>query len=119
VTAWRFFLPCRLFWFSSGNSKRRFYNENLPMLPFMVIFAATNACPQEETGIRPAPDVHLIAIAGSYVRDMVNHPVFNGFADMIDEINNRKKIFYDFYTVAQKRANPAKEHTGLFFFREK
>jgi acetyl esterase/lipase len=36
---------------------------------------------------------------------------------MIDEANNGKTIFYDFYTEQQKRENRAREHTGLFFFR--
>jgi hypothetical protein len=38
---------------------------------------------------------------------------------MIDEINDGKTIFYDFYPEQQKRENPAKESTGLFFFRGK
>jgi acetyl esterase/lipase len=36
---------------------------------------------------------------------------------MIDEVNDGKTIFYDFYTEQQKRADPSKESTGLFFFR--
>ena len=36
---------------------------------------------------------------------------------MIDEINNGKTIFYDFYPEHQKRGDPAKASTGLFFFR--
>jgi acetyl esterase/lipase len=36
---------------------------------------------------------------------------------MIDEINDGKPIFYDFYTEQQKQENPTKESTGLFFFR--
>ena len=38
---------------------------------------------------------------------------------MIDDVNSGKTIFFDFYTEAQKRAEPSKEHTGLFFFRGK
>jgi acetyl esterase/lipase len=38
---------------------------------------------------------------------------------MIDEINDGKTIFYDFYTEQQKQENPTKESTGLFFFRGK
>jgi acetyl esterase/lipase len=38
---------------------------------------------------------------------------------MIDEINGGKTIFYDFYTKQQKRKDPTKEPTGLFFFRGK
>jgi acetyl esterase/lipase len=36
---------------------------------------------------------------------------------MIDTVNNGKTIFYDFYTEQQKRDDPAKENTGIFFFR--
>jgi len=38
---------------------------------------------------------------------------------MIDKINAGKTIFYDFYTDQQKQEDPAKESTGLFFFRGK
>jgi acetyl esterase/lipase len=113
------------------------------------------ACAKEGAGTRPAPNVQLRA--GSYVRDIVNHPAFSGFGElllprdnnssyyntgisniaslmpyhqnvnpadvvnalnaMIDQANSGEKVFYDFYTTAQKRADPAKENTGLFFFR--
>jgi hypothetical protein len=36
---------------------------------------------------------------------------------MIDEINDGKTIFYDFYAEHQKHQDPAKASTGLFFFR--
>ena len=38
---------------------------------------------------------------------------------MIDDANSGKALFFDFYTEAQKRAEPSKAHTGLFFFRGK
>ena len=38
---------------------------------------------------------------------------------MIDDVNSGKTIFFDFYTEAQKRAEPSKQHTGLFFVRGK
>ncbi len=38
---------------------------------------------------------------------------------MIDEINDGKTIFYDFYTEQQKREEPTKESTGIFFFKNK
>lgn len=43
------------------------------------------------------------------VIDAVNH--------MIDEVNNGKTIFYNFYTEVQKQQDPGKRYTGLFFFR--
>ena len=36
---------------------------------------------------------------------------------MIDDARDGKTIFYDIYSEAQKRDEPAKAHTGLFFFR--
>jgi acetyl esterase/lipase len=38
---------------------------------------------------------------------------------MLDEVNSKRKIFYDFYTNSQKRDDPEKKSTGLFFFRGK
>lgn len=38
---------------------------------------------------------------------------------MIDEINDGKTVFYDFYTEQQKQEEPSKKSTGLFFFRGK
>jgi acetyl esterase/lipase len=38
---------------------------------------------------------------------------------MIDDASNGKRIFYDVYTGAQKQQQPARENTGLFFFRGK
>ena len=45
--------------------------------------------------------------------------VVNALNQMIDEVQNNKIIFYDFYTAGQKRTNRAAENTGLFFFRGK
>lgn len=36
---------------------------------------------------------------------------------MIDDASSGKAIFYDFYTEEQKREQPSKMNTGLFFFR--
>jgi len=36
---------------------------------------------------------------------------------MIDEVNAGRTIFYNFYTDEQKRQDPGKRYTGLFFFR--
>lgn len=38
---------------------------------------------------------------------------------MVDDVNAGRTVFYDFHTEAEKRANPALRHTGLFFFRGK
>ncbi|SDZ70826.1 Acetyl esterase/lipase [Variovorax sp. YR266] len=36
---------------------------------------------------------------------------------MVDDANAGHAVFYDFYTDAQKQANPTLKNTGLFFFR--
>jgi acetyl esterase/lipase len=38
---------------------------------------------------------------------------------MIDDAAAARTVFYDFYTAAQKKADPARGNTGLFFFRGK
>ena len=38
---------------------------------------------------------------------------------MIDDANDGKRIFHDFYTEEQKKAEPTKRNAGLFFFRGK
>lgn len=43
--------------------------------------------------------------------------VLAGLNDMVDDAAAGKKIFYDFYTEQQKRLDPTKASTGLFFFR--
>lgn len=38
---------------------------------------------------------------------------------MIGDVVAGKTVFFDFYTEAQKRSDPTKRHTGLFFYRGK
>jgi acetyl esterase/lipase len=45
--------------------------------------------------------------------------VVNALNHMINETRDGKTIFYDFYTEQQKKADPSKKNTGLFFFRGK
>jgi len=45
--------------------------------------------------------------------------IVNALNYMIDEVEKGKTIFYDFYTTQQMKTDPAKTHTGLFFFRGK
>jgi acetyl esterase/lipase len=45
--------------------------------------------------------------------------VVAGLNHMIDEVSNGRPVFYDIYSEAQKRADPTREQTGLFFFRGK
>jgi acetyl esterase/lipase len=64
-------------------------------------------------------DMRLSEIASllpyhSHVSPMV---VVSALNHMIDDARNEKTIFYNIYSDAQKRDEPAREHTGLFFFR--
>jgi acetyl esterase/lipase len=52
----------------------------------------------------------------SHVRPDV---VVGALNHMIDDVNSGKAVFFDFYTEGQKRAEPSRRHTGLFFFRGK
>jgi acetyl esterase/lipase len=38
---------------------------------------------------------------------------------MIDKVNEGETLFYDFYSEEEKRSDPAKKSTGLFFFKGK
>jgi len=38
---------------------------------------------------------------------------------MIDDVNNGQTVFYHFYTDEEKKQEPARSNTGLFFFRGK
>jgi len=55
----------------------------------------------------------------SYHQNVNPSVIVNALNYMIDEAQKGKTIFYDFYTAQQKRKDPAKENTGLFFFRGK
>lgn len=43
--------------------------------------------------------------------------VVNALNRMIDDAASGRKVFYSFYSEAQSRQEPARKHTGLFFFR--
>jgi len=45
--------------------------------------------------------------------------VVTALNQMIDDANNGKSIFYDFYAETQKNAEPTQRNAGLFFFRGK
>jgi acetyl esterase/lipase len=45
--------------------------------------------------------------------------VVSALNHIIDDVNNGKTIFYEFYTDEDKKQQPAKADTGLFFFRGK
>jgi acetyl esterase/lipase len=45
--------------------------------------------------------------------------VVNALNRMTDDVNSGRTVFYDFYTADEKKEQPAKSNTGLFFFRGK
>jgi len=61
-------------------------------------------------------NIGLLLPYHSHVRPDV---VVGALNHMIDDVNSGEAVFFDFYTEAQKRAEPSRRHTGLFFFRGK
>ena len=59
-------------------------------------------------------DLHSLLPYHSHVDPRATVSALN---HMIDDVNAGKPVFYDFYSEAEKREQPAKRHTGLFFFR--
>jgi acetyl esterase/lipase len=59
-------------------------------------------------------DIHALLPYHSHVDPAT---VVNSLNRMIDDVNDGRRVFYSFYTERQKRAEPSKENTGLFFFR--
>jgi acetyl esterase/lipase len=45
--------------------------------------------------------------------------VVSALNHMSDDVNNGETVFYDFYTDEEKKQEPARSNTGLFFFRGK
>lgn len=43
--------------------------------------------------------------------------VLGGLNRMLDDVADGRQVFYDIYSEADKRSDPSKENTGLFFFR--
>lgn len=52
-----------------------------------------------------------------YHMHVVPEVVVGALNYMIDEVNDGRTLFYDFYTNEQKQLDPGKRNTGLFFFR--
>jgi acetyl esterase/lipase len=67
------------------------------------------------------PDMPLMEIGSllPYHSHVNPQAVVDALNRMIDDVNAGKAVFYDFYTDAQKRSDPTKRHTGLFFYRGK
>jgi acetyl esterase/lipase len=64
----------------------------------------------------PLSDVGSLMPYHSHVNP---HIVVSALNFMIDEVKGGMTIFYDFYTEQQMLEDPAKENSGLFFFRGK
>lgn len=64
----------------------------------------------------PLSNVGTLMPYHSHVRPGI---VVDALNRLIDEINDDKRVFYEFFTAEEKRDEPAKSSTGLFFFRGK
>lgn len=67
----------------------------------------------------PDINIHLREISAllPYHTEVNLVDVVTALNRMIDDASGGKRIFYDFYTEAQKKAEPTKRNAGLFFFR--
>lgn len=70
------------------------------------------------------PDARDLDTSISNVRSLMPYhdhvdsdTVVKALNHMIDEVNDGKTVFYDYYTNQQKLDDPTKENTGLFFYR--
>lgn len=54
-----------------------------------------------------------------YHSNVMPQVVVEALNRMIDDRNQGKPVFFDFYTEAQKQSEPSKRYAGLFFFRGK
>lgn len=61
-------------------------------------------------------DIHQLLPYHTHVEPAV---VVGSLNRMVDDANVGRTVFYDFHTEEEKQANPALQHTGLFFFRGK
>jgi acetyl esterase/lipase len=61
-------------------------------------------------------EIHSLLPYHSHVEPGV---VVNGLNRIIDEVSAGRQAFYSFYTEEQRRRDPTRRHTGLFFFRGK
>jgi acetyl esterase/lipase len=70
---------------------------------------------------KPEGNMHLREISAllPYHSEVNPTDVVAALNRMIDDANDGKSIFYNFYTDAQKKADPTKRNAGLFFFRGK
>jgi acetyl esterase/lipase len=64
----------------------------------------------------PLADIGLLLPYHTQVRP---ETVVGSLNRMIDDVGKGQTVFYNFYTDKEKQEQPAREHTGLFFFRGK
>ena len=64
-----------------------------------------------ELSMQHAPTLHL------WHTHMDPQQMVDGVNRLIDDINDGKKIIYDFYSEREKEQDPEKRNTGLFFLR--
>jgi acetyl esterase/lipase len=68
-----------------------FVSKELLALPFMAWLALTSACAQDSAKARPVPGAHLAE--NSRVRDIVEHPAFDGFGELLLPRNDNSSYY--------------------------
>lgn len=75
--------------------------------------------PWDDRSYDPGMSIREIGTLLPYHSRVESRVVLAALNRMIDDAAAGRQIFYDFYSVAEKRADPSKANTGLFFFRGK
>jgi acetyl esterase/lipase len=73
------------------------------------------------TDVEIATNTRLSGFASllPYHQNVEPQDVVKGLNRLIDDVDAGRQVFYDFYTDAEKKQDPSKAQTGLFFLRGK
>lgn len=75
--------------------------------------------PWDERAYDECMQISDIGLLLPYHTNVDANVVVSALNHMIDDANDGNTLFYDFYTPEEKRAEPARANTGLFFHRGK
>lgn len=75
--------------------------------------------PWDDRRVDPAMPLREIRSLLPYHSHVDPGVVVSSLNRMIDDATAGRTVFHDFYTAAEKKAQPARRNTGLFFFRGK
>ena len=73
--------------------------------------------PRDDNSGYYSTQLHDVGSLMPYHSHVEPNIVVGALNHMIDEVNDGKTVFYEFYTDEQKQQDPSKGNTGLFFYR--